>query len=337
LGRITVRETVWRRGRGMTLRPFREHSAVSARGCSRAWRRAAVDFAADEAFAAAAQKLREHYGIEVPVSRVREVCLRQARAVPPPPAHVPILAARGPAAIVTAADGTMIPVVQFPAAEPTADRRRQRQVGWQEMRLVAAQAQGEVRTHYAAGFATPAEVGVRWTHVVRQAGWASATFIHGVGDGAEWIAEQFRQHFDAHGRYTLDLYHVCDYLGAAAPAPAQAAEFVATAREHLRLNRSAEVIADLATRLEPATTPEEQAPVRRAHRYLAHRREQLDYQSALTRQLPLGSGLIESGHRHLLQARLKLSGAWWLPDNAHAMAQLRVCRSNGLWDSLWRN
>lgn len=332
-----MHETVWRRGRGVTLRPFREKSAVSARGCSRALRRAAVDFAADEAFAAAAQKLREHYGIDVPVSRVRQECLQQARAVPPTPTHVPTLAAHGAAAIVTAADGTMIPVVEFAPAEPTLDRRCQRQVRWQEMRLVAAQAQGEVRTHYAAGFAEPAEVGVSWTHVARQAGWASRTFIHGVGDGAEWIAEQFRQHFGAHGRYTLDLYHVCDYLAAAAPDASQAAAFVATAREHLRHNRSAEVIAELATRLEAATTAEEQAPVRRAHRYLSNRTDQLDYQSALSRELPVGSGIIESGHRHVLQARLKLSGAWWLPHNANAMAQLRVCRANGLWESLWRN
>jgi len=34
---------------------------------------------------------------------------------------------------------------------------------------------------------------------------------------------------------------------------------------------------------------------------------------------------------------VKKAGAWWLPDNAHAMAQLRVCRANGLWQSLWRN
>lgn len=327
---------VWRYGRGVTVRPFREGSGVSARGCSRALRRALVDFAADEAFAGAAVKVREHYGIEVPVSRVREVCLHQARTLVAEPTAVPTLAPRGPEAIVTQADGTMIPVVQFTPPSAQADARSHRQVRWQEMRLVAAQAQGQTSTHYAATFGEPAEVGLRWTHVVRQAGWAPATFIHGVGDGAEWIAEQFRQHFGAHGRYTLDLYHVCDYLAAAAPEPA-VADFVASARDSLRDNRSDELIATLAARVEAPDRPDEQAPVRRAHRYLSNRREQLDYQSALARDLPVGSGLIESAHRHVLQARLKLSGAWWKPDNAHAMAQLRVCRANGLWESLWRN
>ncbi len=44
--------------------------------------------------------------------------------------------------------------------------------------------------------------------------------------------------------------------------------------------------------------------------------------------LPIGSGLIEAGHKHVLEARLNISGAAWLPSNAETMAQLRVLRSN---------
>jgi len=43
--------------------------------------------------------------------------------------------------------------------------------------------------------------------------------------------------------------------------------------------------------------------------------------------LPIGSGLIEAGHKHVLQARLRISGAAWLPSNGETMAQLRVLRS----------
>ena len=70
--------------------------------------------------------------------------------------------------------------------------------------------------------------------------------------------------------------------------------------------QSAEVLEELARRLEPESEPEENAPARRAHRYLDKRRDQLDYQSALGRGLPVGSGIIESGRRHVLQARLKI-------------------------------
>jgi len=51
--------------------------------------------------------------------------------------------------------------------------------------------------------------------------------------------------------------------------------------------------------------------------------------------LPVGNGLIEAGHKHVLQAQLKISGAAWLPSNAETMAQLRVLRSNDRWSEPW--
>jgi len=68
--------------------------------------------------------------------------------------------------------------------------------------------------------------------------------------------------------------------------------------------------------------------VREARRYLGNRRDPPDYPRALRLDLPIGSGLIESGHRHVLQVRLKRPGTAWLPDNADALAQLRVLRAN---------
>ena len=53
---------------------------------------------------------------------------------------------------------------------------------------------------------------------------------------------------------------------------------------------------------------DEQAPIRTAHRHFSNRSEQLDYPSALKKDLPIGSGLIEGAHRHVLQKRLKLVG-----------------------------
>ena len=71
-----------------------------------------------------------------------------------------------------------------------------------------------------------------------------------------------------------------------------------------------------------------------AHRYLKNRTDCLDYPRALRLGLPIGSGLIESGHKHVLQARLKKGGAW-LISNAGLMANLRVLRANRQWLSLW--
>jgi len=76
-------------------------------------------------------------------------------------------------------------------------------------------------------------------------------------------------------------------------------------------------------------------PVRDAHRYLSERRAQLDYAGARARGLCIGSGEVESGHRHVIQQRLKLAGSWWTEPHAEAMLGLRAARANDLWERYW--
>ena len=51
-----------------------------------------------------------------------------------------------------------------------------------------------------------------------------------------------------------------------------------------------------------------------ALRYLENRKDQLHYKEALDGGLPIESGTIESGHKHVLQVRLKKAGAAWLEE-----------------------
>ena len=71
------------------------------------------------------------------------------------------------------------------------------------------------------------------------------------------------------------------------------------------------------------------------HRYLSHRQDQLNYPSALERDLPIGSGEIESAHRYIVQQRLKRPGAWWRAANADHMLALRLTRANHQWNDYW--
>jgi len=337
LGRIETTESRKRVGNAKPTRPFLESSGVTPRGTSKPLCRAMVDFGIEEAFGKGDQRLFEHYGLKLPAGRVRKQTLLKAHQLPQTnPEPVRTLAPEGPGAIVVQIDGTMVPVVRIPE-DAQGDRRKQRHVAWQEARLSAAQAQGSARTHYAAGLDSPEQAGARWTHPARDAGWAAPTYIHGIGDGAGWIRAQFEQHYGAHGKYLVDMYHLSEYLAGCAPPGQETKSWLEQTKEALKQNRSAQIIAELESRQEPPGQPDEQSPVRKAFRYMSNRSDQFDYQGALQRELPIGSGLIESGHRHVLQARLKKPGAWWKEANAHAMAQLRVCRANGQWDKLWAN
>ncbi len=347
-GEVAVRESVWRLPApgGGCHRPFAARVRVTARGCSRRLARAAADFGCERSFARASDQLFEHYGVRLGASSLREATLRQARAIAARAAGagpVRSLPARGKARVVLAeADGTMLPIVTPQATAKSPDRRKGRAVCWQEARLVAARAGGSARTHFGAALEGGVEeTGVRWAQAAKAAGWGLDTRVHAVGDGAPWLCEQAKIHFGQQGGYLLDFFHVSEYLAAAAgglhPGDAPAARaWLAAQQQALKASQGAAVLARLGAASEPVRVPDEEAPVRCAHRYLSNRPHQLDYAAALGAGLPIGSGLIEAGHRHVLHARLKVSGAWWKRENAEAMIQARVARANGQWAASWK-
>ena len=94
-------------------------------------------------------------------------------------------------------------------------------------------------------------------------------------------------------------------------------------------------LAALAGHIEALDAADDQAPVRRCHRYLSGRRNHLNYRDALANDLPIGSGEIESAHRYIAQQRLKRPGAWWRVEHAEHMLALRINRRNGDWVAYW--
>jgi hypothetical protein len=161
--------------------------------------------------------------------------------------------------------------------------------------------------------------------------------VHALGDGAEWIRRQTQEVFGIQGTFLCDFFHVSEYLGEAALRCRKQAPDQWRRTQQKRLKRGAvkNVIEALTEHLEPAETQDEIASVRKAHRYLSNRLDCLDYPRALALGLPIGSGMIESGHRHVLQARLKKAGAAWLIESADRIANLRVLRANDQWESMW--
>ena len=108
-----------------------------------------------------------------------------------------------------------------------------------------------------------------------------------------------------------------------------------TQKVRLKSQQADETLSALQAHLEAADTPEADAPMRRCHRYLTHRLHQLDYQSALAKELPIGSGEIESAHRYVAQQRLKRPGDWWRAQNAEHRLALRINRANQQWQDYW--
>jgi hypothetical protein len=106
-------------------------------------------------------------------------------------------------------------------------------------------------------------------------------------------------------------------------------------KEALKTGRLDQALAALAGHTEAPEVDDDQAPVRRCHRYLSGRRNHLNYHDALANDLPIGSGEIESAHRYIAQQRLKRPGAWWRVEHAEYMLALRINRRNGDWAAYW--
>jgi hypothetical protein len=315
---------------------------VNCRDYSRPLQRVLVDFGAEKSFVRAAKSVREHYGIEVPVSAIRAQTELHGAAMSA--AFEPLLTELGPEAgvplLISETDGSMIPIVTTGVdadGQRETDGRKARSLSWQEARLCLAREPGKVTARYGACLGDAEQAGEVWLDCVIRSGAGTQTHVHCVGDGALWIAAQSEKRFGEQASYLCDFYHVSEYLAEAALplAGSQSKQWLGWAQGLLKDNRSAEVLEELARKLEPVAVREEEAPIRACFRYLDNRRDQLDYQGAIESGLPIGSGEVESGHRSVIQERLKISGAWWRAENATKMLALRVTRANEEWGSYW--
>lgn len=324
------------------MRPFARGAKVSPLGCSRPLQRAIVDFAADQPFAQARNKLVEHYGVEIGESTIQRITFGHAEAMfeagregldfpEEPGSSKPI---------VVETDGGMVPIVE-PSLDAK-DKRKGKKLLWREAKLSLAHALGSRTPVYAGSIEGGVETaGRRLLTCAVRAGFGMNSQVHAVGDGAPWIVGQIEEQFGDQGRYLIDFYHVCEYLSAAAVAIASddAAKeaWIETQKEALKAGRLDATLQAVAGHCEAPEVEDEKAPVRCCHRYLSSRRAQLDYRGALANGLPIGSGEIESAHRYIAQQRLKRPGAWWRVEHAEHMLALRIVRINGDWDAYWRN
>ncbi len=276
--------------------------------------------------------MQEHYGIVIPASTVRAVTLTHAGAVAEKIENEPkvkMLKGKGKKLIIAEIDGTMVPMVKTSGKKGS--KRKSREVYWSEIRLSAARSQGSVDTFYAVSCGNVDQSGEQWAQAVKQAGWGTSSQIHSVGDGATWIEKQSALQFGRQGNYLLDFYHVCEYLGDVAKESLKRGpkKWLKKQKRRLKEGKVMEVLRCLKKLCREDNAAE------KAYNYLKKRKGQLWYKEALEKELPIGSGMIEGGHRHVLQKRLKLSGSWWDPGNLAKMAALRVHRANNKWVHYW--
>lgn len=287
--------------------------------------------AAETSYESAARRVFEHHGVEVPVSAVRRITMTTAqRAKILLEEKRPVVKDQISCQLVLEMDGVMVPVVEY---ERSKDRRKTKTLCWKEMKVGAVQDPERTRVSYACSFESADSLGDKMGILVGELGGESIPPLHGVGDGAVWIREQGERIGGCQYDHLIDFYHFCEYLHEAFSDHAHQDRMVQHCKNEAKAGDLSKVLRRL--RREQKKHPQHEG-VRNCLRYIKNRPGQFAYSKAMAKDLPIGSGLIESTNRSLVQKRLKLPGSWWLQENAELLAQLRALRANDCWEELWQ-
>lgn len=300
---------------------------------SRSLQRAVTDFGADVSFAQAAEKMREHYGLEVPSCSIRKITETHAKKI----AEFNPLKSEEAKVLIAEIDGGMVPIVEFGEKITGIDLRKTRKVCWKEAKLCFARDHRKIGRVYAAVIGTPEEAGEKLYECALRAGLEKTTYVHTLGDGAQWIVDQIENQFGMQAHFLVDFFHMSEYLADASPwcNALDPQRWLEENKVKMKTTEYEKVFCELKTRLEHMEKPSEDNGLVKCVRYMEKRLKYMNYADALKKELPIGSGEIESSHRHVVQKRLKIAGAWWKTNNANAILQLRTARANGYWEDYW--
>ncbi len=273
--------------------------------------------------AATARRRTEGDGAVYAAWQEAEAAWVLAAAPSPPP---------GPAVQQMSVDGAMAPLIDG---------------SWREVRTLAigtvlpGRAAGSVRCVERSYFSRLADAAT-FTDLaageVHRRGVETAGVVAGVVDGAPWCQSFLDAHCPEAVR-VLDFAHAAQRLSEVAEAVwgsgAQAAAWAATQRAVLREDGPEPVLAAiqaLPTAAGQASARQVQAEVLG---YLEPRVAQMRYAAFRTQGLPIGSGLVESANKLVVEARLKGAGRRWAEAHVNPLLALRGALCSERWEEAW--
>ena len=199
---------------------------------------------------------------------------------------------------------------------------RRRACRWEEAKIGLVQKPGEVDRLYSVQPTSGLEQS--FNDLLALAcikGWDESTEVRGLADGARHIRPRMEMVFDiGNFRFILDRPHCKEHLSSAGEAlepitgvPAQ--QWADEALKKLEAGKSAEVVAEHKQAWEDSGPDEESRndTLRLEAGYFERNHDAVAYAHYRDQGWSTASSEVESGHRHFVQVRCKISGAWWHP------------------------
>ncbi len=252
--------------------------------------------------------------------------------------EVPVSRA-GPALLQLSVDGAMVPLVHKEWAEV-----KTLAIGVVDQRLRDGKLEAYTRELSYFSRMTDHLSFARLAFVeTHRRGTMRAGLVAGIVDGADW-EQTFLDLHRADAVRILDWGHASGYVAAAARAvfgqgTTESAQWLSEQLHELKHGDPEKVLAKLRGLREDLLLQEGRAEalevVSTSLEYLEKRREQIRYADFLAAGLPIGSGIVESANKLVVEARLKGSGMHWHRRNVDPMVALRNVACSDRWEEAW--
>jgi hypothetical protein len=166
-----------------------------------------------------------------------------------------------------------------------------------------------------------------------------------VADGATWIWRRIPRLIKALGlkdvqvQQLIDFWHAVEYLGKLADSErltgSVKSRWLKTQKKRLLRGEIGGVVDELKTLVGPRPTKCQRTWLNYfITNGLTHRR--MDYSLSRGKNMPIGSGAIESAVRRVINLRVKSNATYWLRENAETMIRLRGWIKAGREEELFR-
>ena len=238
-----------------------------------------------------------------------------------------------PERLVLSVDGAMVPLVHGVWAEA-----RTLVVGEP---VVATDSVGQpvVQTKalsYFSRLTDSASFGELATSEIHRRAVETAGRVGAVVDGAEWCQTFIDLHAPQATRI-LDFPHAASYVDAIGQTMGAEGELLSEGERSslchaLKHSGPTTVLERLRTSVAQAGAPGETAT---QLAYLEKRLEQIDYPRFSAEQWPIGSGMVESANKLVVEERLKGAGMHWAEQNVNPMLALRNAICSDRWVEVW--
>ena len=183
----------------------------------------------------------------------------------------------------------------------------------------------------ASTFTRLAEVEIRRRRV------REATSVAAVMDGADWC-QTFTDKHRPDAVRILDFPHAAEHITGLLEALENAGgHFPPKTLErslHILKHRGPRPLLRMADRIE--TSIVERKGVQEHLEYLRKREALMQYRKFRDSGWPIGSGMVESANKNIVEARLKGTGMHWQRKNVNPMLTLRNAICNNRWREMWQ-